>query len=60
MKKLIFLLFCFNTMVAMAQPKKHTVSGEYDLQGVHEIGSGFIFNADGSFEFFLHMVHWTA
>lgn len=51
MKRFLFLFIIIHTKL-MAQTTKPTVVGEYYLQGVMEVGSGFKFNADHSFEFF--------
>ena len=52
MNKLLRLVFILSHATAVAQSSTPGVEGAYYLQGVMEVGSGFKFNADHSFEFF--------
>src|SRR5881275_521147 len=52
MNKLLVLVFNLSTLTVIAQSSTPAVEGAYYLQGVMEVGSGFKFNADHSFEFF--------
>ncbi|MBA3648396.1 MAG: hypothetical protein H0W62_07585 [Chitinophagales bacterium] len=50
---LTILLFLFTgTGVTMAQLNEKNLEGEYDLEGVREVGSGFVLHADHTFDFF--------
>src|SRR5262249_41084480 len=44
-------LFLFHKS-AWSQMDEKKIPGEYDLQGVMEVGSGFVFHPDHTFEFF--------
>jgi hypothetical protein len=51
--KLFFLfLLAITTTKMTAQTSTQKLQGEYYLHGVMEVGSGFKFNADNSFDFF--------
>jgi hypothetical protein len=52
MKKFLLLLFIFSNTKPMAQSSKPSLAGDWNLQGVMEVGSGFRFNTDHSFEFY--------
>ncbi len=49
---LLFTLFLFKTPAPGAQTATSMPTGEYYLEGVHEMASGFRINADSSFDFF--------
>lgn len=56
-KRISALFFTLSTIVfmtttTMAQPKQPMKTGDYYLEGVREVGSGFRFNPDHTFDFF--------
>ncbi|WP_460967499.1 hypothetical protein [Spirosoma migulaei] len=48
----IGLIICLMAGKSVAQSSKKTMTGEYYLSGVREVGSGIKLNADSTFDFF--------